>query len=415
MQELIAFLVVAILVLMTGLVAQRRVGGRLGQLILIGLCLRIVGATLRLEVIEHAYGGGSDAKSYFYFGNMYAERMANFDFRFFLGDDDAASPRWWGTQFIRSVTAVVIFLIGNNLRAAFLLFSCFSFTGQYLIVEAFGNAFGKEHRPRLAAFSWLWPSLWFWPSSVGKEAILTLGLGLFTWGYVGKKGSPEWRALIPGLFIAAAIRPHVAMVFGLAMAAGELIGRRQTGARSKILSAVVALVLAAVSIRFGLTQLGLGDADLEGIEEYFEHRSFATEQGGSRIYRARGVLAIPMALVNVFLRPFPWEARGIQIFSGLEIWTFWVVFFLNRHGLAAGLRGWRTNRFARLAAPLGGALAMLYGLAFANLGIIARQRVLVLPFTLSLLAIPRILSPRSANASGSDRVPVTRPQRSAGQ
>ena len=60
MQELFAFTVVAVLVAIAGVVAQRRVGGRLGQLILIAAFLRILGSTLRLEVIEHAYGGATD-------------------------------------------------------------------------------------------------------------------------------------------------------------------------------------------------------------------------------------------------------------------------------------------------------------------------------------------------------------------
>lgn len=390
MQELLAFLVVSMVVVAIGVVAQRRVGGALGQLIFLGLCLRIVGATLRLEVIEHAYGGGSDAKSYFHFGQMYAERMAQFDFSFFLGDERAIVPKWWGTQFIRSVAAVLVFFMGGNLRALFLVFSCFSFLGQFLVVEAFGNAYGRERRADFARWVWFWPSLWFWPSSIGKEALLTLGLGVFTWGYVGR-GRPAWKALLAGMAIAVAIRPHVAMIFGLSMGVAELLRFRAVSTRTRVMHIMAILLLAGLSVRFGLSQLGLADADLEGIEEYFEHRAFSTEQGGSRIYRARGPLAIPIALVNVVFRPFPWEATGMQFFSGAEIWLFWFVLFRTRRGLGTTLRYWRDNRFTLIAVPLGMALSLLYGLAFANMGIIARQRVLMLPFLISLLAIPRTL------------------------
>ena len=51
---------------------------------------------------------------------------------------------------------------------------------------------------------------------------------------------------------------------------------------------------------------------------------------------------------------------------------------------------------------LGGALALLYGLAFANLGIIARQRVVVLPFLMSLLAIPRVPLLEAPTPEGGD-------------
>jgi hypothetical protein len=392
MLELLVFLIVSAMLIAFAFVAQRRVGGYLGQLLFLAICLRILGATLRLEVIEHAYGGGSDAKSYFRFGQAYAERMAQLDFSFFLGDDRAITPKWWGTQFIRSVSAVVIFLIGPNLRAIFLVFSCFSFFGQYLIVEAFGNAFGRERRADFARWCWFWPSLWFWPSSIGKEALLTFGLGLFTWGYVGRWNRPDWRALLGGLALAAAVRPHVAMIFALSIGVAELLRGRASTSRGRVINALAVLILAGLSVRFGLSQLGLADADLEGIEEYFEHRAFSTEQGGSRIYRARGPLAVPIGLVNVLFRPFPWEARGMQLLSGAEIWVFWFILYRTRRGLSNTLRNWRANRFMIVAAPLGLALSLLYGLAFANMGIIARQRVLMLPFLISLLAIPRTLA-----------------------
>jgi len=94
MQDIVAFGLVSFLVLYVGIVAQQKIGGRLGQLILVGCFLRIVGATLRLGVIEFAYGGGSDAKAYFAFGKEYAERMAHLDFHFFLGDENSQDPQW---------------------------------------------------------------------------------------------------------------------------------------------------------------------------------------------------------------------------------------------------------------------------------------------------------------------------------
>jgi hypothetical protein len=399
MQELFAFIVVSVLIGLAAIIAQRRIGGPLGQLIVLGLLLRIVGATLRLEVIEHAYGGGSDSKSYFLYAKEYADRMANLEFGFVLGDEYSPNPQWWGTQFIRTVAAVVVFLVGENIRAAFLVFSCLSFAGQALIVDAFGNVFGRDNRHHLARWVWFWPSLWFWPSSIGKEALIMLSIGLVVWGYVGKRGAPDWRALVPGLALAAAIRPHVAMVFALCVAAAEFVRYRPQGSQGKLLRILVVAGLVALTLRLGLSQLGLDDADLEGIEEYFEHRAATTDQGGSRIGRAKGVLALPLALVNVFLRPFPWEARGIQILSAGETWFFWFIFLQNRRGIGPVLRAWRENRFLALAAPLGLSLAMLYGLAFANMGIIARQRIVVLPFLLVLLALPKVVQNSPAPAA----------------
>lgn len=389
MQELLAFIVVAGVIVGVGVVAQRRIGGRFGQLVFLALVVRIVGSTLRIEVMNRVYGGNADAVSYFSFGQIYAERIADLDFHFFLGDVYSITPdRWWGSQFIRSVTAIVVFVVGDNLRATFLVFSCFAFGGLYLLVRAFEDSRGPESRDEFAKWVWFWPSLWFWPSSIGKEALITPAMSLVVWGYVGRNGAPRWLGVLAGLALAVAVRPHVGMVFALAVAVAELL-RRRRGPRSNVLSMILFVAVAALSIRFGLSQLGLADADLEGIEEFFDHRAANTEQGGSQISRASGVLAIPMGLINVFFRPFPWEGRGIQILSSVEIWLFWFVLWRRRHGLGVALRRWREDRFLAVAAPLALALALMYGLAFANLGIIARQRVVVLPFLLCLLAIPR--------------------------
>ena len=141
MQELLAFLAVAALIVVGGIVAQRRIGGRFGQFVFLALLVRIVGSSLRIEVMNRVYGGNADAVSYFNFGKVYAERIANFDLGFVFGDIYSPTPdRWWGTQFIRTVTGFVVFLVGDNLRAAFLVFTCFAFEGVYLLTEAFGEA-----------------------------------------------------------------------------------------------------------------------------------------------------------------------------------------------------------------------------------------------------------------------------------
>jgi hypothetical protein len=44
----------------------------------------------------------------------------------------------------------------------------------------------------------------------------------------------------------------------------------------------------------------------------------------------------------------------------------------------------------RFAFPLVMGISLMYGLAFANLGIISRQRSIILPFMLTLLAAGRL-------------------------
>lgn len=385
MQEWFGFGLVALAALTLGLVwGQRQSPSKIAGILMLGILLRIVGSSLRLAVMEEVYSGVGDAKMYIAYGKLYADRLQNLDVSFAFGAD-SPTGRWWGTQFVKSVTGFVVFFTGDSIRAAFLVFALLSFLGLVLAAKAVREVAGPDAELTYARWVWLWPSLWFWPCSVGKEALMLLAAGLVARGYVGTAGRSHWATLASGLAIAASIRPHVAAVIACAVLFAEMTrpGRMLTPRR--LAGLALAGVIAAFSVNAGLDQLGLGDADLEGIQEQFEFRSGQTAQGGSQITRISGPAAVPMAFATILLRPFPWEARGAAALSSAEISLFWLLVVLRRRALREALAEWRSDAFMRLAAPLVGGVSLLYGLAFANLGIIARQRAIVLPFLLLLL------------------------------
>lgn len=383
--EWLNFLIVAVACLASASVVAAKVTDvDLRRFVVIGVAARIIGAFTRYEVIELAYGGVGDAKMYFDYGRLVAGSITSFDFSFLVDGPDGMG-RLYGTSFIEIVAGLATLVVGESLPAQFLVFSLLSFAGLVLCVLAFREAFGRSPAS-YAAWVWLLPSLWFWPSSVGKEALMILALGLALSGYVGRNGSPRWLPLASGVALAGAIRPHVGAVFGLAVLAGELLRRGGKTRTRRGLNVAAAVLLVIVTIRFGLSGMGLGDADLEGLEEQFQFRAGQTEQGGSRIDRATGLFAVPFAFINVLLRPFPWEARGISLFSSAELWLFWVLLYRRRKAVRAALVGWRQNRFLVMAVPFFVAMTLLYGIAFANLGIIARQRVVLLPLLVVVVA-----------------------------
>lgn len=361
-------------------VAARRMNDRaLWSLLLIAVVLRMIGGVVRLEIIDQFYGGVGDSKMYFASGALYAERIRELDFSF-IEDDTNASGRYWGTPFVRFVTGFVVAVVGPSMRAGFLVFGFLSFIGLYLGVRAFDTAFEGEGTTQYAQWVWLWPSLWFWPVSIGKDALMILAVGIVTYGYVGINGRVRWFVVALGLLIAGSVRPHVAGVLATTVLFAEWLAPGALFKGKHMARGVVATILALITIYMGLTQLGLGDADLEGITEHFEFRSDQTVKGGSQIQMTTGLLAIPMALINVLLRPFPWEARNIlMLIASLEIWGFWALMFFRRKELRQVLRSWRNNRLIRFAVPGILMLSFMYGLAFANMGIIARQRIVVLP------------------------------------
>lgn len=398
MSDWIPFVIIALGAVFAGVLwAQRRLPPELSTLFLVGLLLRLAGSVARLQVLEQLYSGAGDAKMYFEMGRMYADQIRALDFGFVLGEG-TMNEQWWGTQFIQSVTGFVVFLTGDSLQAGFLVFSLFSFTGLVLCVRAFGVAYGPKAEVHFARWVWLWPSLCFWPSSIGKDALMVLGAGLAAYGYVGNGSARRWVYLALGVLLCGAIRPHVAaVVAGSALAAESMTRGSLLNAR-RIAGLIVAAALVAYSIRTGLAQLGLGDADLEGVQEQFDFRAVRTEHGGSRIAIATGWSTVPMALITILMRPFPWEARGIAILSAAEMTLFWGIAVAQWSSVWKLVRNWRDSPFTRFALPMVMGISLMYGLAFANLGIISRQRSIILPFMLTLLAAGRLVrkEPRQA-------------------
>lgn len=386
-------LVSAAALLLVGVAATRPIPVAVKRLLFLGVLLRIVGSYLRYEVLYRVYDGIGDAVGYYSVGVIYSARLLDFDFSIFSAENWWAG-NWWGTQFIRWVSGFVIALIGPTMLGEFLFFSLLAFLGLCFFGLAFSRAY--PHLPVYRYLAWLclWPSLWFWSSSVGKDAILLLAGGLVTAGYVGKRERIQWLLLVPGLLLATAIRPHVAATMVLVMALAQWLSVGKTKLTLWRTAQGVALALLAfVVVQNALTQLGLEDADTEGVQEFIAKRTLLATGGGSAIDAPSGGLAtVPMAFVNILMRPFPWEAHNPQaLVASLELVVLWAVVWRRRRRIWTVLRhGWRSDRFLRFALPMAAAYALLIGLVFGNLGIIARQRILVFPFLLVLLeAVPR--------------------------
>jgi hypothetical protein len=133
-------------------------------------------------------------------------------------------------------------------------------------------------------------------------------------------------------------------------------------------------------------QLGV-EADLEGVQEYMDHRSDFTLRGGSSLEGVpTGITGIPMAFVNIWLRPFPWEAHNLMaLFAALEVVLLWWLAWRNRRFLRTSLSTWRKDRFLTFGVIFLAGYTIIIGLTFGNLGIIARQRSPMFPFIFLIL------------------------------
>lgn len=375
--ELLGFLVLAVLVLGIGWTFSARGRSPFPQrLVVAAICLRIVGSIARYEILMRYYDGVGDAGGYYGSGVRFADRLWSFDLSVLGWSQWFGGPNWWGTEFIRNLSGLVISVIGPTMRGEFLVFSMISFVGLYWIAVAFLRRTDETRGTWFAILIWLWPSLWFWPSSIGKEAVIVFAIGLAFLGYVGDGQKINLVKLLAGLALAFAVRPHVAFLVAMAIGVAYwLISVRRFSARRVVQGMVIGGIILATF--YGMRQqFGLLEADLEGIREYISFRAFQTQTGGSELGAVpSGLVAIPMAFVNVWMRPFVWEAHNVtSLASGIEMLVLLLMLVLCRRGLGAAIRNWRRDRVVAFALAFVVGYTLMIGLTFANLGLIARQR-----------------------------------------
>ncbi len=381
------------------------------RLFVLVVALRIVGSAARYEILVGYYFGAGDATRYYLVGLDLAQRVWDFDLWFFSFREWFPDGPWWGTHFIEHISGVVLTLIGPSMRAEFLVFSLFALVGLLFIVAALARVAPAPVVRSGAMLILLWPSLWFWPSSAGKEALIILSLGIVTLGFVGKADKPNWPLLLGGIFLAFWIRPHVAAVQAMAVAAAYWLGSWDKVSPRRVAESVLAVVIAFVALTNMSSAFGLEQPDLESLQEFMTVRSQSTVTGGSSVGAAPATGAgLPMAFVNIWLRPFPWDVHNVTaaVAAG-EILLLWIIIYRRRQSLRLTLKYWRQDRLLRFAFPLLVGYTLMIGMTFANLGIIARQRTPLFPFLFLLLAaVPKKEQSRDAGdgsqvASGPSR------------
>lgn len=355
----------------------------------------VVGPILRFAVLDVAYEGGGDSEAYHRVGTQLAPLFRQLEF--------ADLGKISGTRFIEVVTGIVYAVIGVSELGGFLVFSFLSYLGMYWMYRAFVIAHPRGDRVRFRWLLFAFPTMWFWPSSIGKDAWMLCTIGLALYGLaslsVGRLRGLPLAAL--GIWGCIAVRPHIASLLVVSAAIGAIVlfaGRgeateddRPSPLRRRIWVGVL-LVVVAVGAIGAVAQVQatfeLDELDVESAESVLDEASRRTAQGGSQFAAPSpgSPVGYAKAAATVLFRPFPIEAPNAQALAS------------SVEGVALALLVWFSlPRLGRLGSsivrrPLT-AVAMVYVLGFIyafstieNFGILARQRAQVLPFLFVLLA-----------------------------
>jgi len=288
-----------------------------------------------------------------------------------------------GTRFLCYVTGFIYVIVGPTLYGGFFVFSWLSFIGMYLFYKAF-IMFCPEGNSRLYSYLiFLFPSILFWTSQIGKDSLIFLFLGLAAYSITSlfvKIHIREILYLLVALSGIMMIRPHIAASFSLAFTLSLIISGRGN-IFSKIVLFVVSLIIAYIIFTNTISFLGL-DTSYNSFNDYYLQRQNSTYTGGSRFHGTIGISLkqLPLAILNTIFRPFIWEAHHylalIYSIESIALAFLMVKYFLN--GINA-LLSFRKTEYISFILFYSSFLILMLS-TMSNFGMIARQKVQLLPF-----------------------------------
>jgi hypothetical protein len=359
--------------------------------LIVALLLKLGGGFLRYQFAFDVYEGGTDAAAYSEVGARIAEG-------FKAGILTTGLTDLSSTNFIRFFTGVVFTVIGPNTLGGFLVYSWLGFWGLYCFYRAFTIAVPEGRASDYGRLLFFLPSLLFWPSSIGKEAWMMFSLGIAVLGVARVLTGRTWRGFAVaalGLWLAALVRPHMAGLVGIALVGGILLRRPREASSAGLLAKGVALA-AVTSLAFVLVgQAGdfLKEKEIEtgqGITGVLQETSEITSDGGSTFAPSilQSPVRAPVAVFTVLFRPLIIEAHNLPAVAAALEMTFLFGFSVARwRWILAALRSVRRQPFVAFAVVYV-AFTVLAFSGLANFGLLARERVQLLPLFLVLLTVP---------------------------
>jgi hypothetical protein len=392
---------------------------RLTSLLMIGLFLHFLGSGAQIFVDNHAYHGVADFSGYVHQGATLSANFRSFHFttagaglRSALGDGSV------------SIAAGIVFaLVGVNEVAAFWVFAWFAWLGTILFYRAFCVTFPEAEHRRYALMLFFLPSLLFWTSDVSKEAIMMLSLGVASLGTARvlarqRRGYP---LILLGTAMGIFTRPNelalllgaftIGMVFRARVTSGQGRAVRRVG--TLFFLVVILGVTAVVTVKFihsnagTISTIGNGghkkNADTNNAE-------VAAGLGSSNVPYSKDPLLYPRDIYTVLFDPLPITARSItQLLASGENTVILVLILTSLRRLRLAYRAGRDRPYVILSLVY--TLGFIYAFAaLGNLGLITRERTLLFPYLLVLLAIP--VAPKGEEPRYSwDKPRLTRQQR----
>jgi hypothetical protein len=355
----------------------------------ISLLLHLLAAPSQIFVTDHFYHGIADWVRYTHQGVLLAPNFRHFDFT----TAGANVRQIVNDGSVSIATGIVMTIVGANDAATFLVFSWLSFIGSVFFYRAFTLTFpGANHR-RYAILLFFFPSLIFWTADASKEAIMTFALGLAAYGCakILARRPGGFTLLVPGAAIGVLIRPNEMVLvlagFVVAMMVPTASARKNMGGIRRVLGFIFCAVLLIAA--FGLTQHYLvhSGGSVSGQLQATSANNSQVSSGG--IPYSSSPATFPRDVYEIMFNPLPINAHGFgELVAATENSIIIVLILMSLREIRILPRAAFARPYVMLCIVYWGGFMYVFA-ALGNLGLIERERTMLIPFLLVLFCVPR--------------------------
>lgn len=358
----------------------------LAQVMLIGFLVKIAGVSALMATVVHVYDSVGDVFYYYFTAASIADKHA------LTGHWTILQP-YWSTNFIVMLTSWMMYVIGKSFQSLMVVYALFSYWGQYLFYRSFCIGFPNQDRRTAALFMFFLPSVVFWTSTIGKDAIVFFCIGLCCYGFARMSQAHDPSALLIVLVSLGGVmlvRPHVAGMLAISMGGAYLVTRNSGGSLGVAVKCIGVPTLLLASVYFVNQASSFMELkDVGGTGKRLERAGQVnlqvegTKMGSSLTFR---LLAAPFLL----FRPFPWEVRNPQMaICSIEGFTLMIFFWKRRKAVLPTMQRCRESPFFLFSWIYLVEFSFLFAGAMTNFGLLARERDMLIPVAvMTFLSVP---------------------------
>jgi hypothetical protein len=363
-------------------VAQRNL--YLKRLLSAGLVAHMAVSSVYLWMGFYVYGASVDAFHYWTVGGQLTRD-------FTVVGWSAFHPPYWNTNLINNICGIMMLLIGDGLPTLFITFALAAFWGGFLFYRAFEIAFPDGHKWLYGVLVMLLPSILFWSSSLGKDALAQLFIGVTSYGFARfcrASGASSGMICILGIVGMAAVRPHIAAMLAMGITVGYAFGKSQ-GGRMYVVARIFVIPLVLLGTFFLVRQagqfVGIEGSNAQGGINKANSLTQSSDIGGSAFSSGQS-LPVRIAEAPLLLfRPLPWEVHNaMAAASSIESTALLLLFWSRRRMIWSTIRQWR-NPYTLFILVFCLLFSVAFAVATSNFGILVRERVMMVPIALMLV------------------------------